>query len=53
MTESCFVISAVEECIIRYEGLELKLNIGESSLIPASLDGVDVAGDRWLLSKVK
>lgn len=51
--ESCFTVSAVEVCFIQYEQFEIKLAIGESALIPAALERVNIKGEKWLLTKVK
>lgn len=51
--ESCFIISAVFEVSLSYDGVEIQLLKGESSLIPASLSSVSIIGKKWLLTKVK
>ena len=51
--ESCFIISAVDEVKVTYNNSVVKLGQGESTLIPASLNALEISGEKWLLSKVK
>ena len=51
--ESCFIISAVEKTTVQFDEISFALGVGESTLIPAVLDGVKIEGVKWLLTKVK